>query len=415
MSQSSTVVPGHRRRMESGTLSPWIQKFADHLRILGYTGLTIRLYSGSVRHFAHWLGETSMALPDVDEGLVKQFACHTCQCPGSRHASLSGKYSNRVRRFVGFLAEHGIVRATASRIPEAADRRQVVEFQQWLRLHRGVSEGTIHQRGRLLMKLLPALGGDPAAYDAKLIRRVILGESRKHSRAHVKSIATALRSYLRYLAARGECRPWLDQAVPAIAQWRLSALPRYLPASDIERVIASCDLTKQQGIRDRAILLLLARLGLRGGDVVAMRLDDITWEEGTLRVRGKGRRESRLPLPQDVGDAVLNYLATARPVVDCDRVFLRSAAPCRPFAGSAAISCVVRSALRRAGINSPTQGANLFRHSIATAMLRAGVTLDTIGTVLRHQSINTTAHYAKVDIVALCQIAQPWPREEVTC
>jgi integrase/recombinase XerD len=181
-------------------------------------------------------------------------------------------------------------------------------------------------------------------------------------------------------------------------------------------VIGSCDLTKPRGVRDRAILLLLARLGLRAGDVVAMRLDDIAWEEGTLRVCGKGRRESRLPLPQDVGDALLCYLSTARPVVDCDRIFLRSAAPCRPFSTSAAISCVVRSALQRASITgAPTRGANLMRHSAATAMLRAGATLETIGTVLRHQSIDTTAHYAKVDIAALCQIAQPWPGEEVSC
>jgi site-specific recombinase XerD len=143
-----------------------------------------------------------------------------------------------------------------------------------------------------------------------------------------------------------------------------------------------------------------------------MRLDDIAWAEGTLRVRGKARREVALPLPQDAGDALLDYLGRARPRVDEERIFLRSSAPYRPFAGPCAISDVVRLALVRAGISgAPTRGANLLRHSAATSMLRAGASLDAIGTVLRHRSLDTTAHYAKVDIPTLQQIAQPWPGE----
>ena len=228
-------------------------------------------------------------------------------------------------------------------------------------------------------------------------------------------MTTALRGYLRFLAAQDTCRPWLDRAVPTVPQWRLSALPHYLPTADVERLIASCDLTKPQGIRDKAILLLLARLGLRAGDILDMRLDDFAWNEGTLRVRGKGRREVRLPLPQDTGDALLDYLERARPLVDNDRTFLRSSAPYRPFAGSCAISDVVRLALKRAGITDPpSRDANLLRHSAATAMLRAGATLDAIGTVLRHRSADTTAHYAKVDVAMLRQIAQVWPGD-VSC
>ena len=225
-------------------------------------------------------------------------------------------------------------------------------------------------------------------------------------------MTTALRGYLRFLAARGACCPWLDQAVPTIPQWRLSALPRYLPVADVERLIGSCDLTKPHGIRDRAILLLLARLGLRAGDIVGLRLDDIAWAEGTLRVRGKGRREIRLPLPQDAGDALLDYLERARPPVDDHRIFLRSSAPHRPLGSSSTVSSVVRLALIRAGISgAPSCGANLLRHSAATGMLRAGAALDAIGTVLRHRSADTTAHYAKVDVAMLRQVAQPWPGE----
>ncbi len=221
-------------------------------------------------------------------------------------------------------------------------------------------------------------------------------------------MTTALRGYLRFLAVRGLCRPGLDRAIPTVPQWRLSALPRYLSTPDVERVIASCDLTKSHGIRDKAILLLLARLGLRAGDIWRMRLHDIAWDEGALRVRGKGRREICLPLPQDAGDALLDYLDRARPTVPRDEIFLRSSAPYRPFAGSCAISDIVHLALARAGItNAPFRGAGLLRHSAATSM--AGASLEAIGTILRHRSADTTVHYAKVDITMLRHLAQPWP------
>jgi site-specific recombinase XerD len=286
----------------------------------------------------------------------------------------------------------------------------IAEFQDWLRHHRGISERTIDRHGRMVARLLASLGNDPGKYDAELVRRVILAESQRSSRPYIKTMVTALRGYLRFLAAHGVCHPWLDRAVPTIPHWRLSALPRYLRPADVERVIASCDLTKPHGIRDKAILLLLVRLGLRAGDILDMRLDDIDWDEGTLRVRGKGRREVRLPLPQDAGDAVIEYLQQVRPRVEHDRLFLRSSAPCRPFAGPSAISDVVRLAVKRAGIaDPPSRGTNLLRHSAATGMLRAGATLDAIGTVLRHRSTDTTAHYAKVDVPMLRQVAQPWP------
>jgi integrase len=289
---------------------------------------------------------------------------------------------------------------------------RIAAYQAWLRHHRGISERTIDRHGRMIMRLLPALGADPELYNAVLIRRVIIDEARRSSRPHVKTMTTALRGYLRFLAATGVCRLSLDHAVPIIPQWRLSALPRFLPGGAVEQVIASCDLTKPHGVRDRAILLLLARLGLRAGDVLMMRLSDIAWDEGMIRVRGKGRREIRLPLPQDAGDALLDYLSRGRPSADADRIFLRSRAPYRPFRDSSVISSIVRLALKRADIlDAPSRGANLLRHSAATSMLRAGATLDAVGTVLRHRSIDMTAHYAKVDVTMLQLIAQPWPGE----
>jgi site-specific recombinase XerD len=398
--------------MDAGSLRPVIDAFAKELKAHGHTQLTVSGYEDAARHFAEWLRRCKVELSQVSKDVVERFARHRCRCPGARRQDrLSPKYVRRVRRFIRFLVERGIVTAIVPRVRRSIDPR-VAAYQDWLLHHRGISKRTIDRHGRMIMRLVSDLGADPDIYDAALVRRVILDVAKRSSRPHVKTMTTALRGYLRFLAAAGLCRPSLDRAVPTIPQWRLSALPRYLPAGNVEELIASCDLTKPHGIRDRAILLLLARLGLRAGDILSMRLDDIAWDEGTLRVRGKGRREIHLPLPQDAGDALLEYLSRARPRVADDQVFLRSSAPYRPFKTSCAISDVVRLALERAGIaDAPSRGANLLRHSAATGMLRAGASLDAIGTVLRHRSVDTTTHYAKVDLAMLQQIAQPWPGE----
>lgn len=410
MTNVSLELRERRWFLDPGALLPFVQSYTEHLADLGHAPWTVRGYTCPARHFAVWLCQSDIDLADVDDSVVEQFTRHRCQCPGRRRSPhLSARSVSSVRRFVRYLAEIGVVHALPPQAAEVIDTR-IAEYQEWLRLHRGLSVATIDGHRRLLMRLLPALGDDPAAYDASLVQRIILEESRKISRAHIKHLASVLRCYLRYLEARGDCRPWLAQAVPTMAGWRLSALPRYLPSAKVEALIASCNLATPAGIRDHAILLLLARLALRAGDVKDMRLDDVDWTEGTLRVRGKGRREVRLPLPQDAGDALLNYLNRARPSVACDRIFLRSLAPYRPLATSSNISCIVNMALTRAAItDAPCGGARLLRHSAATTMLRGGATLDTIGTVLRHRSTDTTAHYAKVDILALQQIAQPWP------
>jgi integrase len=218
-----------------------------------------------------------------------------------------------------------------------------------------------------------------------------------------------MRAFLRYLSFRGLCRIDLDQMVPALAYWRLATLPQCLTAEEVRRLIAACDGSSTDCLRDRAIVLLLVRLGLRAGDVAQLRLQDIEWQSATLRVLGKGRYEVRLPLPQDAGDALLRYLE-CRPEASCsDRVFLRNIAPFRPFVTTHCVSGVVKRALRRAGIVAAAKGAHLLRHTAATEMLRQGVSLDQIGLVLRHRSIGMTAYYAKVDVTLLKQVAQPWP------
>jgi len=403
----------HRdQSMDPGPLGSAVDAFARDLSSLGYTQLTVINYADAARHFAAWLRRTNIVLACVDGAVVDQFARHVCRCGGSRRCErLSRRYVRRARRFIVFLSGRGLIAPLSIPVPDAVDAH-VSDYQQWLKRHRGIRDSTIKRHGRMVMRLLTVLGHNPITYDASLIRRAILAEAQQCSPSYVKTMTTALRGYLRFLAAAGICPPGLERAVPLVPQWRLSSLPRYLSGADVERLIASCDLGTVHGMRDRAILLLFARLGLRAGDVLNMQLDDIDWAAGTVLVSGKGRREVRLPLPQEVGDAVLAYVDRARPVVEEKRLFLRSCAPYRPFTSPTTVSCVVSLALRRARIeNPPSRGANLLRHSAATAMLRGGATLQSVGTVLRHRSLDTTAHYAKVDLPMLQQITQPWPGE----
>jgi integrase/recombinase XerD len=211
---------------------------------------------------------------------------------------------------------------------------------------------------------------------------------------------------LRFLIAEGRCAAGLDAAIPVLAHWRLSSLPRYLQSDEVERVIAACDPALPVGKRDRAILLLLARLGLRAGDIVQLRQRDIDWKGAWISVAGKGRRETRLPLTQEVGHAIVDYLQDGRFRTDTDTLFVRSRAPFRAFRSHCAISVIVERAMRRAGVTCPSRGAaHLLRHSAATSMLRQGASLQDIAVILRHRSIETTQIYAKVDVTALRQIA----------
>ena len=392
-----------------GCVDRFIPDFVAGLVEDGYSLSSARDYGRSAAHFGRWLDSCRLTGQEISDATIIKFAQHRCECfgIGARGRGPSRRYVKRVRRFVDYLrAQEGLPDST----PKKQTPALVTEFRDWMVRNRGVKDPTIKRYQWLVLRLLPALGDDPASYDAALVRRVLLDEVRSLGCVYAKTFVSALRAFLKFLAAEGRCRAGLEHAIPPIPHWSNSALPRYIGASEIECVIGSCNCSKPHGVRDRAILLLLARLGLRAGDIVNMKLEDLDWEAGTVRVRGKGRRETRLPLPQDAGDAVLDYLLHARPTTEITHVFLCAQAPLRPFANSCVVSDIVRLALKRAGISdAPSKGAHLLRHSAATAMLRAGVGLDSISTVLRHGSTDTTAYYAKVDVDLLQSVAQPWP------
>jgi site-specific recombinase XerD len=252
------------------------------------------------------------------------------------------------------------------------------------------------------------MGEDPRRYTAADLRAFVVAQAKRYKSGRTGMITTTVRSFLKCQVAMGRCLTDLIGAIPAIRAARLAELPRYLPPESVERIIAVAGDTATAGERDRAMILLLARLGLRAGDVVGLRLGDIDWKQARLRVVGKGRRETWLPLPQDAGDAILEYYRRVRPKAEDDHVFLTTHAPISPLRSSQ-LSDQVAAAIRRAGVDAPFTGARVLRHSLATRMLRDGATLDAIGAVLRHRSVETTALYAKVDMDLLRLVAQPWP------
>jgi site-specific recombinase XerD len=386
-----------------------VDEFSSYLREQGYSAGTLLHYQRCSRHFVTWLRQSHIAFSDVDEAILERFAGHDCICPGAfvLKAERNRDYLFKIHRFVRFLAAIHVIPATSKADPRESDR--LLGFNDWLRRHRGIGPRTILAHAKAIMGLLPQLGDDHGKYDAALLNRIMLEKFESTSRESARKMCGSLRMYLRFLAATGACPPALVGAIPKIPRWRLATLPRYILNDDVERVIASCDPTTPRGLRDRAILLLLARLALRGGDVANLDLHDIDWENALIRVSGKTRHTVALPMPQDVGNALLAYIEHARPSVDSSKVFIRVIAPFKPFSCSSPIGIVVRDALKRAGVeNVNLRGAYLLRHSAATNMLRSGASLEAVGAVLRHRSPDTTTIYAKVDTKMLLQVAQPW-------
>jgi site-specific recombinase XerD len=294
--------------------------------------------------------------------------------------------------------------------PASSEPRLFKLFCAWMRAQRGTSDQTLYNYGLPIRELIRRFGNNLSKLDAHRLRQFVLKQSSTSGWAKAKQCTTALRMFLRFLIAEGRCRAGLLSAIPVLAHWRLTSLPRYLPPEDVERLIASCDLSSPVGKRDRAILLLLARVGLRAGDIVQLRLRDIDWKGAWILVSGKSRHQVRLPLTQEVGQAIVTYLQHGRPQARTDALFVRSRAPFGAFASHCAVSVLVDRAIRRAKVTRPSRGAaHLLRHSLDSSMLRHGALLQDISVLLRHRSIETTQIYAKVDVAGLGQIAQPWP------
>lgn len=389
-----------------------LEDFLEEIKASGYKSDSIRRYRNAGQHFFVWLHRWRIPIGSVNWDTIDSFLSHDCLCPGyvrtpNTHFRAS-KYAYAVRAFVNFLVRRGAVRECFDS-PATGTAQHLQEYASWLERTRGICAVTIRAHTDAVSLLLEDLGSDASRYDAELIRNVLLKRTQERSLTYAKRMAWSLRMYLRFLSLKGACPADLVKAIVSPRRWRLSTLPRYISMEEVERVIASCDAATAVGVRDRAVLLLLARLGLRSGDVSKLLLSDIDWRNAQVSVSGKSKRPATLPLPQDVGDALLEYIRTVRPRVDSGHVFVRLMAPFTPFSSSSAVSLIVRRALARAGVETAgSRGGHLFRHSLATHMLRTGVSLDTIGALLRHESVETTRIYAKTDVRMLQEVSQPW-------
>ncbi len=394
---------------DPGPYAPHIKAYCSHLFSLDYRPWTVAGYEGAARHFCRWLLVSDRDLAKVGETDIDRFRGHDCRCTAwHRRGPVRPLYLARVRCFLRFLAGIGVIEAAVERKPERAP--EIAAWLDWLRQHKGLAARTLDGYEQSLDKLLPLIGTDPALYDAANLRSAFLDRCSSEGTRDRQSMATALRSWLRYNAALNRCPPTLAAVLPPVVRSRRDNVPRGLNATDVNRLLAACDTATAIGRRDLAALLLLARLGLRAGEIKSLTFDQIDWRGGSLSIAGKGRREAKMPLPQEVGDAILAWLEDGRPPLDDPHVFLCIRPPWRPFPGAHVVAQIVARGLDRAGLkDTPSRGAHLLRHSVARGLVEDGASMETIATLLRHKSIETTSIYAKADHGRLREIAQPWP------
>jgi site-specific recombinase XerD len=390
-----------------GPLGPYVEGCAARLAIQGYTEATAKEKLRLIAHLSRWLERHDLPLATLDEERVKQFL--------AEHAPTHVRRGDAptCKMLLDYLRELGSIAPPTEVIDDTALGRIESGFTHYLVAERGLSAATVINYSPTVHRFLKERFGtgevELGELSAQDVHRFLLRHAPRVSRGRGKLIATALRSFFRFLRQRGDIRSDLSSAIPATTNWRLTGLPLSLGSEQVEALLDSCDQDTALGQRDYAILLLLARLGLRAGEVVALTLDDLDWETGTLIVHGKGERQEPLPLPEDVGEAVANYLRGSRPRCASRRVFIRLQAPHRGFSTSAAIDNVVHRALARTGLDPEHKGAHLLRHSLATRLLGSGASLEQIAQLLRHAHPQTTEIYAKVDLQALRALAQPWP------
>lgn len=389
----------------AGPLVPYVEGFWAKLAERGYTPMSATFQVQLMAHVSRWLVGEGLQPEDLTPDRAAQFL----------QARRAGGYSYRLSpralsHLLGYLREVGIVPSSAPSAPVTPADELLDAYRVYLVGERGLMASTVrlYEGGARLFLLdrSPSGGVDLERLTASDVTAFVVRECRRRSVASAKCLVTSLRSLLRFLYVEGRITTQLAAAVPGVAGWRGGSLPRALDAESIGRLSDSCDRRTVAGCRDYAILTMLARLGLRAGEVAALQLDDVAWREGEVVIRGKGDRHERLPLPVDVGEALVAYLSDARPQVPCRALFLRVRAPIGGLS-SAGVRWVVAAACTRAGL--PRAGAHRLRHSAATAMLRGGASLGEVGQVLRQRCLNTTAIYAKVDHTALRSLAPPWP------
>jgi site-specific recombinase XerD len=394
-------------RLHSGPLSPFLDSFASLLSEKGYKEFSIRLKIRLIAKFSRWLDQQNLTIIDLKQELTDHFIKDNKTPDPIRRGDFS-----TLKLFLKHLSDTGVIRPAVIKNENNPFCHIEEGFAQYLTHERGLSPETLKSYLPLVRRFLSACFKTEKTKLEKLrskdISAFILKYAQTVNRNTANLMVTSLRTFFRYLRLRGLIEMDLAAFIPAVSNWRLTGLPKALEPEQIERLLKCCDQATKAGQRDFTILLFLARLGLRAGEIVKMTLDDINWDAGELIVRGKGPRKEKLPIPYDVGEALADYLQYGRPACPSRCVFIRARAPYQGFSSSVAICNIVQRALFRAKIDSSYKGSHLLRHSLATNMLRKGASLTEIGEILRHQLLSTTEIYTKVDITSLKSLAQPW-------
>ena len=397
-------------RAPGGPLVTHIEPFARSLREQGYVLDSIHQQVLLAACFSEWLKQREVAPRGITSDHPQRYLRYRARQvrPGRGDAAA-------LRHLLDFLCGERVIptERKVSAHSLAPAERCAQAYEQHLRDARGLARATIISYVPFIRSFLKdRFGGRPATLSLLCARDVV--EFVQHQAPHLhpkraKLLTSALRSFLRYARYRGEVKLDLAAAVPIVPNWSMSSIPRAIEADQVRQLLASIDRNTAMGRRDYAILLLLARLGLRASEVVFLELDEIDWKAGQLSVRGKSGQRSDLPLPTEVGKAIAAYLRHGRPPCSSRRVFLRVKAPLCGFQGPCGVGSLVRHRLLRAGVEAPTYGAHQFRHGLATQMLRQGASLGEIGELLGHHNPQTTKIYTQVDLEALRTLALPWP------
>jgi integrase/recombinase XerD len=388
-----------------GPLAPWASGMGGQLTALGYAPSTAAQQMQLVGRLSRFLQGRGLAASEITAVVIEEFFRDL-----HAHHGSSWPTPKSFVWLVDYLRGLAVMAAPVPPPPRCWEADLVDRYRRYLLDERGLARKTVIDRERAALVFLAEFSGrELHDLEAGDVSRFVTRQCRWLTVRSSERLVNGLRSFLRFALVEGLITAPLASAVPSVARWSSAGLPRGLAPGQVAALLASCDRRRATGRRDYAILVMLARLGLRAAEVAALRLDDIDWQAGEIVVRGKGRTEERLPLPCDVGDAVAAYLRRGRPVRPEREVFLRVCAPLRGLAPEG-VSEVVRAASERAGLGS--FGAHRLRHTAGTEMLRAGASLTEVAQVLRHRSVATTAIYAKVDHLALRELAAPWPGAE---
>ena len=396
-------------RAPEGPLAAYIKPFAGFLHKQGYALGTIHRQVLLGACFSQWLERQGVALGSITSDHPPRYLRYR-----ARQVRPSRGDAAALCHLLAFLRMEGTIPAEKiPAVPLTPAECCSQAYELYLREVRGLARATIVNYVPFVASFLKDCFGDKPLTLSHLcandVTRFVRRQATHLHRKRAKLLTSALRSFLQYARYCGETKLDLAAAVPAVANWSMSSIPRGIAAAQVRQLLASIDRRTPTGCRDYAILLLLARLGLRSGEVASLELDNIDWNVGQLSVRGKSGQRSELPLPVEVGEAIAAYLRRARPQSTSRRVFLRAKAPIRGFQGASGVGSVVHHCLQRAGLEAPTHGAHQFRHGLATQMLQQGASLGEIGEVLGHHNPQTTTTYTKVDLDALRTLALPWP------